>query len=221
MNSSIGQPAIPSTHAAALAGAGPARQGMLPMLVQGVLLLAGVFSAALGLKGFLLPNGFIDGGVTGMSLLVSQLTGVSLSVLIVVINIPFIMLGYYQLGRMFALKTLLTILALAGALLLVSFPGPHPGQAADCRIRGVLPGGRRGPGHAGRRRARRHRNPGRVLAAGCPAPSATSSSSSTSSSSGWPPGCSRSRRRCTRFWPTCRRPAPSISCWWASRNTPA
>ncbi|GAA4013377.1 YitT family protein [Hymenobacter fastidiosus] len=86
------------------------------------LLLAGVFSAALGLKGFLLPNGFIDGGVTGISLLISQLTGVSLSLLIVVINIPFVVLGYYQLGRTFALKTLLTILCLAGALLIVSFP---------------------------------------------------------------------------------------------------
>ncbi|MBR7209297.1 YitT family protein [Hymenobacter negativus] len=92
------------------------------VLMQGLLLAGGVFSAALGLKGFLLPNGFIDGGVTGISLLVSQLTGVSLSALIVLINIPFIVLGYYQVGQKFALKTLLTILALAGALLVVSFP---------------------------------------------------------------------------------------------------
>ncbi|GAA3918876.1 YitT family protein [Hymenobacter algoricola] len=91
-------------------------------LLQLTLLLAGVFSAALGLKGFLLPNGFIDGGVTGISMLISQLTGVSLSVLIILINIPFIILGYYQLGPPFALKTLLTVLSLAGALLLVSFP---------------------------------------------------------------------------------------------------
>ena len=122
MNSSIGQPAIPSTHAAALAGAGPARQGMLPMLVQGGLLLSGVFTAALGLKGFLLPNEFIDGGVTGIALMVSHLTGVSLSLLILVINVPFIVLGYYQIGRKFALKTMLTISALAGALLVISFP---------------------------------------------------------------------------------------------------
>src|SRR5687768_13732878 len=76
----------------------PAEKGVLQrfaqrwarQVVQGMLLTAGVFSAALGLKGFLLPNGFIDGGVTGISLLVSQLTGVSLSLLIIVINIPFI-----------------------------------------------------------------------------------------------------------------------------------
>ena len=94
------------------------RQGAL----QAMLLLVGVFTAALGLKGFLLPNHFIDGGVTGIALMVSQLTGVPLSALILVINIPFIVLGYYQLGRKFAIKTLLTILALSGALLVVSFP---------------------------------------------------------------------------------------------------
>ncbi|WP_094122937.1 YitT family protein [Hymenobacter glacialis] len=98
-----------------------ARQWVRPVL-QMLLLAAGVFSAALGLKGFLLPNGFIDGGVTGISLLISQLTGVSLSVLIIVINIPFIVLGHYHLGRKFALRTLFTILALSGALLVVTFP---------------------------------------------------------------------------------------------------
>lgn len=82
----------------------------------------GILSAALGLKGFLLPNGFIDGGVTGISLLTSQLTGVSLSVLIVLINIPFIVLGYYQMGRGFALRTLAAILGLALVLLVLSFP---------------------------------------------------------------------------------------------------
>lgn len=91
-------------------------------VLQGGMLLAGVFAAALGLKGFLLPNGFIDGGVTGIALMVSHLTGISLSLLIVAINIPFVVLGYYQLGRRFALKTLLTILTLAGTLLIVSFP---------------------------------------------------------------------------------------------------
>lgn len=108
-------------RATALAAAYTRRE-LLKMALQGVLLTAGVFSASLGLKGFLLPNEFIDGGVTGIALMISQLTGLSLSALILVINVPFIVLGYYQLGRKFALKTLLTILALAGALLVVSFP---------------------------------------------------------------------------------------------------
>jgi uncharacterized membrane-anchored protein YitT (DUF2179 family) len=93
-----------------------------PVLGQGLLLLGGVGAAALGLKGFLLPNHFIDGGVTGISLLASQFTSFSLSWLIVLINIPFVVLGYYQLGRKFALRTLFTILALALALLVVEFP---------------------------------------------------------------------------------------------------
>jgi uncharacterized membrane-anchored protein YitT (DUF2179 family) len=91
-------------------------------LIQIGLLTAAVFSAALGLKGFLLPNEFIDGGVTGMSLLTSQLTGLPLSFLIVIINIPFVIMGYFQLGRGFALRTLVTILALALVLLVISFP---------------------------------------------------------------------------------------------------
>ncbi|WP_460620910.1 YitT family protein [Hymenobacter tenuis] len=91
-------------------------------VVNGGLLLAGIFSAALGLKGFLLPNGFIDGGVTGISMLVSHVTGFSLSILIVLINLPFIILGYFQIGRNFAFRTLATILLLALALLVLSFP---------------------------------------------------------------------------------------------------
>lgn len=73
----------------------------------------GVFSAAYGLKGFLLPNGFIDGGVTGVSLLFSQLSGMSVSILIFLINIPFIIMGYRQQSKSFGIKTLIAILLLA------------------------------------------------------------------------------------------------------------
>ena len=59
----------------------------------------GVLSAGFGLKGFLLPNGFIDGGVTGISLLFEALTNYPLALLIVIINAPFILLGYFQIGK--------------------------------------------------------------------------------------------------------------------------
>lgn len=98
------------------------KRWILRLLLQSALILTGVFSAALGLKGFLLANGFIDGGVTGISLLVSHLTGVSLSVLILLINIPFIVLGYFHVGREFALKTLAAIFMLSMVLMLVTFP---------------------------------------------------------------------------------------------------
>src|SRR6476620_9349114 len=58
-------------------------------LLHVVFVVLGILSAGLGLKGFLLPNGFIDGGVTGISLLISETTGLSLSLLLLLINIPF------------------------------------------------------------------------------------------------------------------------------------
>lgn len=87
-----------------------------------ILTTAGVLSAAYGLKGFLLPNGFIDGGVTGISLLVNQLTDFSLPLLIFFINIPFIILGYRQQSRMFGIKTFLAITALALTVHFIEFP---------------------------------------------------------------------------------------------------
>ncbi len=87
-----------------------------------VLIAAGILSAGFGLKGFLIPNGFIDGGATGITLLVSSLTGLPVSVLLVLINIPFIWLGYKRVDRIFALKTLVAILVLAALLYFTTFP---------------------------------------------------------------------------------------------------
>jgi len=70
-----------------------------------VFILIGVISAGFGLKGFLLPNSFIDGGAMGISLLISETTGFSLSILIIIINLPFIILGYSQIGKQFAFKS--------------------------------------------------------------------------------------------------------------------
>lgn len=83
---------------------------------------AGVVVAGLGLKSFLLPNGFIDGGVTGISLLTSEVTGISLSILIVVINIPFMLLAYRFIGRRFAIKSMLAIAGLAIAVFALPYP---------------------------------------------------------------------------------------------------
>src|SRR5688572_8229129 len=61
-------------------------------IINAFLILLGAFSAAFGLKSFLLSNDFIDGGITGISLLISAITGIKLSILIVVLNIPFIIM---------------------------------------------------------------------------------------------------------------------------------
>lgn len=82
----------------------------------------GILSATFGLKGFLLPDGFLDGGAVGISLLINALTGINLSYLIVLINIPFIIIGYTQVSKLFALKTLVAIVALAICIAIIDFP---------------------------------------------------------------------------------------------------
>ena len=86
-----------------------------------LLIIAGVTSACFGLKSFLMPSHFIDGGVTGISLLLSTLTGWNLSYLIALINIPFVILGYRQIGKGFAFKTAIAISALSLALIFLPF----------------------------------------------------------------------------------------------------
>jgi uncharacterized membrane-anchored protein YitT (DUF2179 family) len=87
-----------------------------------VFITSGVFSASFGLKGFLLPNQFLDGGVMGISLLVNFVTGISLSLLVVLINLPFMVIAYTQVSRVFAIKTGIGVIALALVLAFVDFP---------------------------------------------------------------------------------------------------
>jgi uncharacterized membrane-anchored protein YitT (DUF2179 family) len=87
-----------------------------------VLISLGIFSAAFGLKGFLIPNHFIDGGATGIALLISQLTIANLEVMLVLVNIPFLLLGLGVIGRTFAIKATLAITGLALVAAFVNFP---------------------------------------------------------------------------------------------------
>ncbi|MBL0235425.1 MAG: YitT family protein [Saprospiraceae bacterium] len=87
-----------------------------------ILITLGIFSAAFGFKGFLLTNHFIDGGATGISLLISALTKIPLYILIICVNIPFIILAHQVMGRQFAIKTAMAIAGLALVLAFVSFP---------------------------------------------------------------------------------------------------
>jgi len=87
-----------------------------------IYLIIGVLAATFGLKGFLLPNSFIDGGVTGISLIVRELTGISLPILIFCINLPFLVLGYFAISRRFAIKSVLGILLLSLSLYFIPIP---------------------------------------------------------------------------------------------------
>lgn len=91
-----------------------------------LLIVLGILSAGFGLKGFLLSSRFIDGGVTGISMLLSDVLTLPLSVLILAINLPFIALGYRQIGKKFAIKSALAIAGLSVCLAFIKFPDVTP-----------------------------------------------------------------------------------------------
>jgi uncharacterized membrane-anchored protein YitT (DUF2179 family) len=89
-------------------------------------IILGILSAGMGLKGFLLSSHFIDGGVTGISMLISATMGWPLSALLLVINLPFIGLGYKQIGKWFAIKSALAIAGLSICLAVIPYPDVTP-----------------------------------------------------------------------------------------------
>ena len=141
LRASAAAPSAPAADAAAIAGHPALADAPHPpgqeqpeswVREQGrslLYLVAGVFSAALGLEAFILPNGLFDGGVTGISLLAARLITSPLlkesqwvSLFLVVFNLPFIWLGYKSLGKGFAFRALGAILTLALVLSVVHFP---------------------------------------------------------------------------------------------------
>jgi uncharacterized membrane-anchored protein YitT (DUF2179 family) len=94
--------------------------------LNGLLILLGILSASMGIHGFLLSSHFIDGGVTGISMLISTVTGTPLSIWIAVVNLPFIALGYRQIGMAFALRSVIGIGGLSVALATIPFPDVTP-----------------------------------------------------------------------------------------------
>ncbi len=84
-----------------------------------ILMIFGVALAAFALKCFLVPNRFFDGGVTGLSLLTFELYHFNLSIVIILLNIPFIMISFFSVGKTFAIKTFSAVLLLGIFLLLI------------------------------------------------------------------------------------------------------
>ncbi len=87
-----------------------------------IFIILGVFSAGFGLKGFLLPNEFIDGGATGISLLLRNISEIPLAYLLILINIPFLILGAKTFNVKFAIKSLASIIFLAIVVHFVHYP---------------------------------------------------------------------------------------------------
>ena len=87
-----------------------------------LLMIFGVATAGFSLKGFLVPNHFFDGGITGISLLIHELYHVNLAIVIIAVNAPLIIMSAYVASRNFAIKTLICIILLGLCLFLVPYP---------------------------------------------------------------------------------------------------
>ena len=86
----------------------------------------GILSAGMGLKGFLMSSNFIDGGVTGVSMLLAKTTGISLAAWLPIVNLPFVAVGFRQIGGAFALRSIAGIAGLAAAVAFIPYPDVTP-----------------------------------------------------------------------------------------------
>jgi len=109
--------------------------------VNALLIITGIMSAGMGLKGFLFSSHFIDGGVTGISMLLSKVTPLSLSFWLPVVNLPFIAVGYRHLGRAFAVRSALAIFGLAVVIYTMQFPDVTSDSLLTAVFGGVFLGG--------------------------------------------------------------------------------
>lgn len=87
-----------------------------------IYIVLGILFSAFAMKSFLVPNHFLDGGVTGISLLGHEIFHWNLGILLILTNIPFIIMGAYQINKHFAIKTSLAVVGLAIALQFGEFP---------------------------------------------------------------------------------------------------
>ena len=84
--------------------------------------LLGVLAAVVALKGFMIPNHFIDGGITGISILASKAFHIDISLLLIGLNIPFVVIGYKRIGKSFAVQTTIAVILLVIGLNTVNVP---------------------------------------------------------------------------------------------------
>lgn len=89
------------------------------MIQDALMTVCGVVIAGVALKLFLVPNRFFDGGVTGVSLLIHELYHFNLGLVILLLNLPLIIIGYFSVGKKFAIRTLLSVILLGICLLLI------------------------------------------------------------------------------------------------------
>jgi uncharacterized membrane-anchored protein YitT (DUF2179 family) len=104
------------------------------------LIALGILSAGMGIKGYLLSSHFIDGGVTGISMLLDYIFDWPIAITIPAINLPFIVLGYFQLGLKFAIKTIIAIIGLSLCLAFFPYPDVTPDKLLTALFGGFFIG---------------------------------------------------------------------------------
>lgn len=115
----------------------PKKHQKMRLVQKYAMLFLGTMITAVGLEIFLVPNNIIDGGVVGLSIMASYVTGLPLGLFLVLLNLPFLYLGYAQIGKTFALSTMFSIMSLA---YWVSVLQPIPGLTHDLFLAAVFGG---------------------------------------------------------------------------------
>ncbi|WP_238901098.1 YitT family protein [Clostridium sp. YIM B02500] len=100
-------------------------------------MIIGSILVAVGLEIFLIPNNIIDGGMTGISIMASYLTKVQLGVFIFIFNLPFVIVGYRQIGKTFAISTIFSVICLS---IVVTLLHPVPGITQDVLLATIFGG---------------------------------------------------------------------------------
>ena len=100
-------------------------------------MMFGSILAAIGLEIFLLPNNVIDGGMTGISIIASHLTKIQLGIFVFLFNLPFVIVGYRQIGKTFAFSTIFSVICFAIG---VSVLHPVPGITQDILLATIFGG---------------------------------------------------------------------------------
>lgn len=113
------------------------KQHIITTINKIIFMILGSILASIGLEIFLIPNNIIDGGMTGISIIASHLTKFPLGAFIFIFNLPFLIVGYKQIGKTFALSTLFSITCLSFG---VSFLHPIPGLTQDVLLATVFGG---------------------------------------------------------------------------------
>ncbi|MDB5145086.1 MAG: hypothetical protein JWQ66_3799 [Mucilaginibacter sp.] len=116
------------------------KYSILASAKDAVYIIAGILLCGFALKSFLVPNAFFDGGVTGISLLIHELYHINIAIVILTVNIPFIIMGIFQVNGRFAWKTLAAIIGVGICLQVIPYPVITSDKLLVCIFGGVFMG---------------------------------------------------------------------------------